>query len=31
MSGYESKLKEMTDLLARMEIEYARMRAEYGY
>jgi hypothetical protein len=28
MSGYQSKLKEMTDLLTRMEIEFARMKAQ---
>lgn len=30
VSGYESKLREMTDLLTRMEVEYARMQAEYS-
>lgn len=29
MSGYASKLQEMTDLLSRMETEYARMEAEF--
>jgi hypothetical protein len=30
VSGYEGKLKEMNDLLGRMEVEMARMRAEYN-
>lgn len=30
VSGYEAKLKGMTDLLTRMEVEYARMQAEYS-
>lgn len=28
MSGYQAKLREMTDLLTRMEIEFARMKAQ---
>jgi hypothetical protein len=30
MAGYESKLREMTDLLSRMEVEMARMRIEFS-
>jgi hypothetical protein len=30
VSGYEAKLQGMTDLLTRMEVEYARMQAEYS-
>jgi hypothetical protein len=30
VTGYEGKLKQMTDLLLRMEAEYARMSTEYG-
>lgn len=30
VTGYEAKLKQMNDLLLRMEAEYARMQAEYN-